>query len=53
MSVREIATVGHPVLRERARDVSPEELRAPAVHALIDDMIETMRAAAGAGLAAN
>ena len=53
MSVREIATVGHPVLRERAREVSPEELRAPEVQALIDDMIETMRAASGAGLAAN
>jgi peptide deformylase len=53
MSVREIATVGHPVLRERAREVSPEELRARGVQALIDDMIETMRAASGAGLAAN
>ena len=53
MSVREIATVGHPVLRERAREVSPEELRAPEVQALIDDMIDTMRAASGAGLAAN
>ena len=53
MSVREIATVGHPVLRERAREVSPGELRSPEVQALIDDMIETLRAASGAGLAAN
>ena len=53
MSVLEIATVGHPVLRERATEVSPEELRSPAVQRLIDDMIETKRAAAGAGLAAN
>ena len=53
MSVRPIATVGHPVLRERAREVTPEELRSPGVQHLIDDMVETMRAANGAGLAAN
>ena len=53
MARREIVTVGDPVLRERAREVTPAELATPAVQALIDDMIETMRAAAGAGLAAN
>ena len=53
MSVREIVTVGDPVLRERARDVTAEELRGPQVQALIDDLVDTMRAAAGAGLAAN
>jgi len=53
MSVREIATVGHPVLRERAREVTAAELRSDEVQRLIDDMIETMRAAGGAGLAAN
>jgi peptide deformylase len=53
MGVLEIATVGHPVLRERALDVSREELASQAVQVLIDDMIETMRAAWGAGLAAN
>jgi len=53
VSVREIVTVGHPVLRERAREVTPEELASPEVQRLIDDMIETMRAAGGAGLAAN
>jgi peptide deformylase len=53
MSVRPIATVGHPVLRERAREVTEEELRSPDVQRLIDDMIETMRDASGAGLAAN
>jgi peptide deformylase len=46
-----IRQVGDPVLRERAREVSPEEL--PALQGLIDDMIATMRAAGGAGLAAN
>jgi peptide deformylase len=53
VSVLEIAQVGHPVLRERASEISAEELRAPEVQRLIDDMIETKRAANGAGLAAN
>jgi peptide deformylase len=53
MSVREIASVGDPVLRTRAREVASDELRAPEVQRLIDDMVETMRAAGGAGLAAN
>jgi peptide deformylase len=53
MSVREIVTVGAPVLRERAREVGAEELRSPAVQQLIDDLIETKRAANGAGIAAN
>jgi peptide deformylase len=50
---RRILEIGHPVLRERAREITPEELRSEDVQALIDDMIDTMRAANGAGLAAN
>jgi peptide deformylase len=53
MAVLEIVTVGEPVLRERAREVSAEELRSEQVQRLIDDMIETKRAARGAGIAAN
>jgi peptide deformylase len=53
MGVREIVTAGHPVLRERARELTPAELRHPDVQALIDDLIDTKRAAHGAGLAAN
>jgi peptide deformylase len=53
LSRREIVEIGHPVLRERAREVTPEQLRSSEVQRLIDDMIETMRAANGAGLAAN
>ena len=53
MTVLPIVTVGDPVLRERAREVTPEELRSPETQRLIDDMIETMRAAGGAGIAAN
>src|SRR3954470_16485712 len=53
VAVREIVTVGDPVLRERAREVTPEELRSPEVQQLIDDLIDTKRAANGAGIAAN
>jgi peptide deformylase len=53
MAVLEIATVGDPVLRERARELTLEELRSEEVQQLIDDMIETKRAAHGAGIAAN
>jgi peptide deformylase len=51
--VREIVPIGHPALRRRAREVAPEELRSTEVQRLIDDLIETKRAANGAGLAAN
>ena len=49
MSVREIVRIGHPVLREVAAPVDD----VGAVQGLVDDLIETMRAANGAGLAAN
>ncbi|MQA76357.1 MAG: peptide deformylase [Solirubrobacterales bacterium] len=53
MSVRDIVSIGDPVLRERARELTAEELRSPEIQRLIDDLIETRRAADGAGLAAN
>lgn len=52
MALRKIAQIGHPVLRQVARPLSREELAAPATQAFIDDLIETMRDADGAGLAA-
>jgi peptide deformylase len=52
VSTREIVEIGHPVLRQRAREVAVDELRSEPLQRLIDDMIETMRAADGAGLAA-
>jgi peptide deformylase len=53
MSVRDIVTVGHPVLRQRARELTPAELASPEMQQLIDDLVDTMRAANGAGIAAN
>ena len=53
MTVLPIATVGDPVLRQRADEVEMSDLAAPEMQRLIDDMIETRRAAGGAGLAAN
>src|SRR6201999_1548738 len=52
MAVLEVREMGDPVLRERAAEVSAEELASDETQRLIDDMIETMRAADGAGLAA-
>jgi peptide deformylase len=48
-----ILSVGHPTLRSPAREVSEQELQSPETQRFIDDLIETMRDAGGAGLAAN
>ena len=53
MPIRKIATIGHPVLREVARPLTREELASPKVQTFIDDLVETMHDANGAGLAAN
>jgi peptide deformylase len=49
MAVRPIVVVGNPVLRRPAVKVKRMD---PALQELIDDMIDTMRAAPGVGLAA-
>jgi peptide deformylase len=48
-----IVTIGAPVLRERARTVTREELASAEMQGFIDRLIATMRAANGAGIAAN
>jgi peptide deformylase len=50
--VLKIVQTGEPVLRERARELTPEEITSPAVQQLILLMKETMRDAPGVGLAA-
>lgn len=52
MTLLKIAHVGHPILRERSRDVTRAELSSPEMQRFIDDLVETMRDANGAGLAA-
>jgi peptide deformylase len=47
-----IVQAGEPVLRQRARDLTPEEIASPAVQQLIALMRDTMRDAPGVGLAA-
>jgi len=53
VSVREVVKIGDPVLRERARELNPEEIGSDEIQRLIDDLIETKRATHGAGIAAN
>ena len=53
MSVREVVAIGDPVLRQRARELSGDEIASTEIQLLIDDLIETKRATHGAGIAAN
>jgi peptide deformylase len=53
VSVRDVVEIGDPVLRERARELGPDEIGSPEIQELIDDLIETKRATHGAGIAAN
>jgi peptide deformylase len=52
VAIRKIAQLGEPLLRERSVAVPLGELPGQRLQTLIDDMIETMRDADGAGLAA-
>jgi peptide deformylase len=50
MAILKIARMGHPVLLAKAREV--EDVRDPAIQALLADMAETLEDAGGVGLAA-
>ena len=52
MTALAIVQIGHPTLRLRAREVPREVLGSPELIATCNDLVETMRAARGAGLAA-
>jgi peptide deformylase len=52
MALRKIARMGEPILRRVAAPVTGEQIGTRAFESLIEDMIETMRDADGAGLAA-
>jgi peptide deformylase len=52
MAIRKIAQLGEPVLRQPTRPLTPEDIGSTVIRSLIADMVETMRDADGAGLAA-
>jgi peptide deformylase len=52
MPVRPIVKLGHPALRAPAQPLPPERAAEAEIQQLVDDMIETMHAAGGVGLAA-
>lgn len=47
-----IIQIGHPTLRQRARAVTVAEIGTRELHRICADLVETMRTANGAGLAA-
>jgi peptide deformylase len=53
MAVRPILSIGHPTLRAPATEIDPAAIGSAEIQGLVDDLIDTMRDAAGAGLAAN
>jgi peptide deformylase len=52
MSVRPILHIGDPRLREPARAVADDDLGGSELRQLVDDLVDTVRAANGAGIAA-
>ncbi len=53
MTVRDILQIGHPVLRQVAKAIDVADIKSDEVQSLIADLVDTMRAANGAGIAAN
>ncbi|HEV8436124.1 MAG TPA: peptide deformylase [Thermoanaerobaculia bacterium] len=51
MAILKVARLGHPVLRQHASDVEVADIKAGKFNDLIQDMIETMHAYEGVGLA--
>ena len=52
MSILNVARLGNPVLREKAKLVPEKDITSPEIQTLIRNMIETMREYGGVGLAA-
>ncbi len=52
LAILKVARMGHPVLREVCRDLSPDEIRSERFRGLVSDMRETMREYRGVGIAA-
>lgn len=52
MAVREVLRLGHPLLRKVSKPVDPARIPTPQFQEFLDDMLETMHAYEGIGLAA-
>ena len=52
MTIRAVLRLGHPALRQRAREIQDEVFGTQRLQTLIDDLLETKAARSGAGLAA-
>ena len=52
MSIRKIATLGHPILRQIAEEVPVDEIGSDMIQSIILDLLDTVYDANGAGLAA-
>lgn len=50
--ILKVARLGHPVLRRRAAEATPEDLASGRLRSLVQDMLETMDEYGGIGLAA-
>ena len=53
MAVRRLVQIGDPVLRRPTKPVDPAAIANDDVQLVIDDLLDTMEAAAGSGIAAN
>ena len=51
--IRQIVQIGNPALRVIANAVEESQIASKEIQSLIDDLIETMRDANGAGLSVN
>lgn len=51
MAILKVARLGHPVLRQKASDIEVADIKAGKFQSLVEDMIETMHAYEGVGLA--
>jgi peptide deformylase len=52
VAILKVARLGHPVLRQKCRDLTREEILSEPMRRLVDDMRETMAEYGGVGLAA-
>ena len=52
MAVKKVIRMGHPVLRELAKPLTPEEITSNETRSLVQDLLDTMEAEDGIGIAA-